>query len=102
MDMNKILKQAQKLQKEMATKQETLSQNTYEASSGGGMVTAKVNGKQEVLELKIEADVVNKDDIAMLQDLVLAAVNQALRKAQEEIQKEMSSLMGGMGVPGLF
>ena len=102
MDMNKILKQAQKMQREMATKQEALSQNVYEASSGGGMVTAKVNGKQEVLELKIEPDVVNKDDIAMLQDLVVAAVNQALRKAQEEIQKEMSSLMGGMGMPGMF
>ncbi len=102
MDMNKLMKQAQKLQKEMAKQQEVLAERTYEASSGGGMVTAKVNGKQELLELKIEPDVVDKNDVPMLQDLVVAAVNQAMRKAQEEIQKEMSSLMGGMGIPGLM
>ncbi|HKY61905.1 MAG TPA: YbaB/EbfC family nucleoid-associated protein [bacterium] len=102
MDMNKIMKQAQKMQREMAQKQEALSQMTFEASSGGGMVTAKVNGKQELLELKIEPDVVDKSDVAMLQDLVIAAVNEAHRRAQDEIQKEMSSLMGGMSMPGLF
>ena len=102
MDMNKIMKQAQKIQREMAKQQEVLSQRTYEASSGGGMVTAKVNGKQELLELKIEPDVVDKSDIPMLQDLVVAAVNEAMRKAQDEIQKEMSSLMGGMNMPGMF
>lgn len=102
MDMNKIMKQAQKLQREMAEKQEALAQRQFEASSGGGMVTAKINGKQELLELKIEADVVDKNDIGMLQDLVIAAVNEAHRRAQEEMQKEMSSVMGGMGMPGLF
>lgn len=102
MDMNKIMKQAQKMQREMAQKQEALSQMTFEASSGGGMVTAKVNGKQELLELKIEPDVVDKSDVAMLQDLVIAAVNEAHRRAQDEIQKEMSSLMGGMSMPGMF
>jgi DNA-binding YbaB/EbfC family protein len=105
MDMNKLLKQAQKMQKEMAKQQEILSQKTFEAASGGGMVTAVVNGKQELLTLKIEPDVVDKNDVTMLQDLVVAAVNGAMRKAQDEIQKEMASLMGGMGganIPGLF
>src|SRR5919106_3518339 len=100
MDMNKIMKQAQKMQREMAQKQEALGNMIFEASSGGGMVTAKVNGKNELLELKIEPDVVDKSDVAMLQDLVLAAVNEANRRAQEEVQKEMSSLMGGMSLPG--
>lgn len=102
MDMNKLLKQAQKMQREMANKQEALSQKTFEASSGGGMVTATVNGKNELTQLKIEADVVDKNDIGMLQDLVIAAVNEAQKRAQEEIQKEMQGLMGGMQLPGLF
>ncbi|MCC6272459.1 MAG: YbaB/EbfC family nucleoid-associated protein [Deltaproteobacteria bacterium] len=102
MDMNKLMKQAQKMQREMAQKQEALAQRIFEASSGGGMVTAKINGKQELLELKIEPDVVDKSDIAMLQDLIVAAVNEAHRRAAEEMQKEMSSLMGGMSLPGMF
>lgn len=102
MDMNKLMKQAQKMQREMAQKQEALAQRVFEASSGGGMVTAKINGKQELLELKIEPDVVDKSDIGMLQDLIVAAVNEAHRRAAEEMQKEMSSLMGGMGLPGMF
>lgn len=102
MDMNKLMKQAQKVQREMAQKQEELAKRNFEASSGGGMVTAKVNGKQELLELKIEPDVVDKSDIAMLQDLIIAAVNEAHRRAAEDMQKEMSSLMGGMGMPGMF
>ena len=102
MDMNKLMKQAQKMQREMAQKQEALAQQVFEASSGGGMVTAKMSGKQELLELKIEPDVVDKNDIAMLQDLIIAAVNEAHRRAADEMQKEMSSLMGGMGIPGMF
>lgn len=102
MDMNKLMKQAQKMQREMAQKQEALAQRVFEASSGGGMVTAKINGKQELLELKIEPDVVDKSDIPMLQDLIVAAVNEAHRRAAEEMQKEMSSLMGGMSLPGMF
>ncbi len=102
MDMNKLLKQAQKMQREVAKQQEALAQKIFEASSGGGMVTAKVNGKGELLELKIEPDVVDKNDVAMLQDLVIAAINEAHRRAQEEIQKEMQGLMGGMQMPGLF
>ena len=102
MDMNKLMKQAQKMQREMAKQQELLAQKTFEASSGGGMVTAKVNGKGELLELKIEPDVVDKNDITMLQDLIIAGINEALRRSQEEMQKEMSGLMGGMQIPGLF
>ena len=100
--MNKLMKQAQKMQREMAKQQELLAQKTFEASSGGGMVTAKVNGKGELLELKIEPDVVDKNDITMLQDLIIAGINEALRRSQEEMQKEMSGLMGGMQIPGLF
>lgn len=102
MDMNKLMKQAQKMQREMAQKQEALAQREFEASSGGGMVTARINGKQELLSLKIEPDVVDKSDIPMLQDLIVAAVNEAHRRAAEEMQKEMSSLMGGLGMPGMF
>lgn len=102
MDMNKLMKQAQKMQREMAKQQEQLAQQTYEAASGGGMVLAKVNGKGDLLELKIEPDVVDKNDIAMLQDLIIAAVNEATRRSQEEMQKQMSGLMGGMQIPGLF
>ncbi|MFO1462984.1 MAG: YbaB/EbfC family nucleoid-associated protein [bacterium] len=102
MDMNKLMKQAQKMQREMAQKQEALAQREFEASSGGGMVTARINGKQELLSLKIEPDVVDKSDIPMLQDLIVAAVNEAHRRAAEDMQKEMSSLMGGLGMPGMF
>ena len=102
MDMNKLMKQTKKVQREMAQKQEELAKRSFVASTVGGMVTAKVNGKQELLELKIEPDVVDKSDIAMLQDLIIAAVNEAHRRAAEDMQKEMSSLMGGMGMPGMF
>ncbi len=101
MDMNQLMKQAQKMQKELAKQQEALANKTYEASSGGGMVSAKINGKNELLELKLDPEVVNKDDVEMLQDLVIAAVNEAHRRAQEEIQKELSGLMGGMKIPGI-
>ncbi len=102
MDMNKILKQAQKMQKEMARQQEELAAKEFSASSGGGMVTVKVNGKNEVLSLIIDPEVVNKEDVAMLQDLVMAAVNEAHRRAQQEMQNAMQGLMGGMKIPGLM
>lgn len=104
MKMNDIMKQAQQLQKKLQQQQEELAGKEFEASVGGGMVTAKVNGKGEVLAVKIEPDVVNKDDIEMLQDLVVAAVNEALKRVQETQQNEMSGMMGGLGlkIPGLF
>lgn len=96
-----IMKQAKKLQERMARLQEELAVKTVEASSGGGMVTIVVNGRFEVVSLRIEKDVVNPDDVEMLQDLVMAAVNEGIRKAQEMTQAEMGKLTGGLSIPGL-
>jgi DNA-binding YbaB/EbfC family protein len=97
-----IMKQAQKMQAKMAQIQEELAQKTVEASAGGGMVKVQANGKQEILSIMIEPDVVDAEDVEMLQDLVLAAVNDALRKAQEMMAEEMKKVTGGMSIPGLF
>ncbi len=96
-----IIKQAQQMQAKMMKLQEELASRTVEASAGGGMVTAVVNGKHELVSLKIEKDVVNPDDVEMLQDLIVAAVNEAVRKAQEMAQAEMAKLTGGLQIPGL-
>ena len=100
--MGNLFKQAQQMQQKMARLQEELGQRTVEASVGGGMVSVTVNGKNEVLSIKIEPQVVDPDDVEMLEDLVLAGVNEALRKSQEMISDEMSQLTGGMKIPGLF
>jgi DNA-binding YbaB/EbfC family protein len=97
MDMKSLMKQAQNLQTEMAKKQEELAKQTYEASSGGGMVTAKVNGKQELISLAIDPTIVNGDDVEMLQDLVVAAVNEGFKKAGDAAKESLSGMMGGMG-----
>jgi len=97
-----ILKQAQQMQARMMKLQEELAAKTVEASSGGGMVTAVVNGKHELLSLRIEKNVVNPEDVEMLQDLIVAAVNEAVRKAMEMAQAEMSKLTGGLNIPGLM
>ena len=97
-----ILKQAQKIQAQMAKMQEEMAQKTVEASSGGGMVNVVVNGKQEVVSIKIEREVIDPEDIDMLQDLVLAAVNEGIRKSQEMVSEEMRKLTGGLNIPGLF
>ena len=97
-----IMKQAQQMQAKMMKLQEELAAKTVEASAGGGMVTAIVNGKYELVSLKIEKDVVNPDDVEMLQDLIVAAVNEAVRKAQEMAQAEMAKLTGGLNIPGLM
>lgn len=94
-----MMKQAQQLQEKLAEVQEELRKKNVEASSGGGMVTAVVNGRQELVGLKIEKEVVNPDDLEMLQDLVVAAVNAASKKAQEMIQEELGKMAGGMGIP---
>jgi len=101
-NFGKIMKQAQQVQARMMKLQEELALKTVEASAGGGMVTAVVNGRFEVLSLKIEKDVVTPDDIEMLQDLVMAAVNEGLRKAQEMAQAEMSKITGGLQIPGMM
>jgi DNA-binding YbaB/EbfC family protein len=95
------MKQAKKMQERMARLQQELETKTVDASSGGGMVSVVVNGKFEIITLKIEKDVVNAEDVEMLQDLVMAAVNEGVRKAQEMTTAEMSKITGGLNIPGL-
>jgi hypothetical protein len=97
-----MMKQAQKLQEKMVKVQEELAAKTVEATSGGGMVTAVVNGKFELMSIRIEKDVVNPDDVDMLQDLIIAAVNEGVRKAQEMASAEMAKVTGGMKLPGMM
>lgn len=100
-NMQQLMKQAQKMQQQMEKAQEELDAREYEASAGGGMVTCKVSGKRELLSLTIKPEAVDPDDVEMLQDMVLAAVNEALRQGEEAREKTMSALTpGGMG--GLF
>ena len=102
-NFQKLMKQAQKMQEQMMRVQEELATKTVDAAAGGGMVTAVVNGKFEVVSLKIEKEVVDPEDIEMLQDLIVAAVNEGIRKAQEMSASEMSKITGGlnMNIPGL-
>jgi len=100
-NINNIMKQAKKLQERMTSLQNELALRTVEASAGGGMVSVLVNGKHELVSLKIEKDVVNPEDIDMLQDLIMAAVNEGMRKAQEMASAEMAKLTGGINIPGL-
>lgn len=99
--LGNIMKEAQKMQAEMARVQEEAKKKTVEATAGGGMVTAVANGAGELMSIKIEKDVVDPEDIEMLQDLILAASNEAIRRAQEQVNEEMSKLTGGMQMPGL-
>ena len=99
--MGNMMKQAQKLQSQMMKLQEELADRTVESSSGGGMVTVVANGRQQIVSIKIENEVVDPDDVEMLQDLVLAAANDALAKAQEMVSSEMGKLTGGLNIPGL-
>ncbi len=99
--MKNLMKQAQQMQAKLAKVQEELKGREVEATSGGGMVTAVVSGAQEVLSIKVERDIVNPDDVDMLQDLVRAAVNEALKKSREMVSEEMGKLTGGLGIPGL-
>jgi DNA-binding YbaB/EbfC family protein len=100
--MGKMMKQAQQLQAKMLKMQEELADKTVEASAGGGMVKVVANGRQQVVSLEIEKEVVDPDDVEMLQDLILAAVNDALARSQEMVSGEMSKLTGGMNIPGLM
>ncbi len=96
-----MMKQIQQMQAKMEKIQAELEEMEVEGTSGGGMVKCTVNGKQEVLEIKIDPEVVNPDDVEMLQDLIVAAVNQARQKAQEIQQEQMSQLTGGLNLPGM-
>ncbi len=95
------MQQVKALQDKMAKMQEELSKKTVEATAGGGMVAVVVNGKQELLSIKIEPQVVDPQDVEMLQDLIVAAINDGMRKAQELASEEMSKLAGGLNIPGL-
>ena len=101
-NMQQLARQAQKLQQQMTKMQEELDAREFEATSGGGMVTAKVNGKRELLALTIKPEAVDPDDVEMLEDMVMAAGNEALRTAADTVEREMGKLTGGMGMPGLF
>jgi hypothetical protein len=96
------MKQAKKIQEKIAGMQAELESKTIEATAGGGMVTVVVNGKFEILSLKIDKEVVNPEDLDMLQDLIIAAVNEGVRKAQEMASAEMSKITGGFNIPGLM
>ena len=96
-----IMKQAKKLQERMTQLQDELALKTVEASAGGGMVSVLVNGRHELVSLKIEKEVVNPEDLDMLQDLIIAAVNEGVRKAQEMATAEMAKITGGLSIPGL-
>lgn len=101
-NMQQLARQAQKLQQQMTKLQEELEQREYEASAGGGMVTVKVSGKKELVSVTIKPEAVDPDDVEMLQDLVLAATNEALRIASDTMEREMSKVTGGLSMPGLF
>lgn len=101
-NMNQMLKQAQKMQENMVKMKEELETKTVEAAAGGGMVEVVVNGKMEVLELRIKPEAIDPDDPEMLEDLVKAAVNQGIRNAQALVEQEMSKITGGLNIPGLF
>jgi DNA-binding YbaB/EbfC family protein len=102
MDMNQIMKQAQQMQQKLSQVQAELADRTVSASVGGGMVTVMVNGKNELLSIQIDKEVINPDDQVMLQDLIVSAVNEGVKKAQEMAQAEMRKLTGGINIPGLF
>ena len=99
MNIQQMMKQAQQMQERM---QKQMAEMKVEATAGGGMVSVVMNGAKQVLALKIDPEAVSKDDVEMLQDLILAAINDAQRKADEALQKQMSGMMGGMKIPGLF
>ncbi len=101
-NMGNLLKKAQQLQEKMAKMQEELGERIVETSAGGGMVTVVANGKQEIISIKIDPEVVDQEDIEMLEDLVLAAVNDAIDQAKQMVSEEMTKLTGGVKIPGLM
>jgi nucleoid-associated protein EbfC len=100
-NLGNIMKQAKKMQERIGRLQQELETKTIEAQAGGGMVKVAVNGKFEIISLKIEKDAVNPEDIEMLQDLIIAAVNEGIRKAQEMASEEMAKITGGLNIPGM-
>ncbi|MBE5765814.1 MAG: YbaB/EbfC family nucleoid-associated protein [Clostridiales bacterium] len=101
-NMQQLARQAAKLQQQIQNAQEELAQREYEAAAGGGVVTARVNGKHELVALNIKPEAVDPDDVEMLTDLIVAAVNTAMKQAEEDSEKTMGKLTGGINMPGLF
>ncbi len=101
-NMQAMLKQAQKMQEDMAAKQEELESREYDISAGGGVVNVKINGKKEVLSVKIAQEVVDPDDVETLEDLIVAAVNEAIKKVETVSGEEMQKITGAIGLPGMF
>jgi DNA-binding YbaB/EbfC family protein len=99
MNIQQMMKQAQQMQEKL---QQQMAELRVEATAGGGMVTVVMNGSKQIQSLKIDPEAVSKEDVEMLQDLILAAINDAHRKADEELSKQMGGMMGGMKIPGLF
>jgi len=100
-NMSQMMKQAKKMQEQMAAVQAELHERIIEASAGGGAVIAKVNGKQRIVEIKIKPEVVDPEDVEMLEDLVMAALNDAIKQSQDMVSSEMSKITGGLNIPGL-
>ena len=99
MNINEMMQQAKQMQEQM---QKRMAETTVEATAGGGMVTVKMNGSKQVLSVSIDPDVVSKDDVEMLQDLIVAAMNDAGRKVDEQLGQSMQGMLGGLKIPGLF
>ncbi|KXA00081.1 MAG: YbaB/EbfC family nucleoid-associated protein [Anaerococcus vaginalis] len=101
-NMNNMMKKVQKMQKEMARAQQEIEEKEFSSTAGGGVIEAVVNGKKELVKINIDEDVVDPEDTEMLEDLVVAAVNDALKKADEYTQREMGKLTGNINIPGLM
>ena len=101
-NMQAMIRQAQKMQEDMAAKQEVLDAREYEIKAGGGVVAVKINGKKEVLSIDIDPEVVDPDDVETLQDILVAGVNEAIKRVEETNSKEMEKITGSMNMPGLF
>lgn len=101
-NMNQMIRQAQKMQEEMAKAQEELNAKEYVTTSGGGMIEVTITGKKELKSVKLKPEVVDPEDIEMLEDLIVAAVNEAVRTAEEDSAKRMERITGGLNVPGMF
>lgn len=100
-NMNKMMKEARKVQEQIVQKQEELQQREIEASSGGGAVVVRVNGKQEILSLTIAPEAVDPDDVELLEDMIMAAINEAVKQSRDMISSEMAKITGGFNIPGL-
>ena len=101
-NMQSMLKQAQKMQEDMAAKQAELEEREYDIAAGGGVINVKINGKKEILSVKIDPDVVDPDDIETLEDLIVAAVNEGIKKVEAVSSEEMQKITGSIGLPGMF